>query len=325
MFILGLQGSPRKKGNTDFFLSTFLAAAEKQGAETEKVYVPGKNIQPCKGCGYCEKKGFCIIKDDDMKSGIYPLLRKADIVVAATPIYFYNTPAQLKALIDRCQSLWSRIYRFNVKDPGAAHKLGYILSVGATKGRNLFDGLHLTAKYFFDAVNADYAGSITYRQIENSGDLKKHPSVLKDIEDAVARLVTPLMNRKKILFACRENTCRSQMAGAFAQFLAGDKIDAYCAGSSPADQINPVMEEAMMEKGIDMAFRKPVSIDNVISKVTPDMIVTMGCGEACPFIPETEKIDWDFPDPAGKPIEFMRQVRDEIEQKIKALAIKISG
>ena len=96
MMILGFQGSPRKKGNTNYLLSAFMDEAETLGAQTRIVEVAKKNIVPCIGCGYCEKKGYCITQDDDMTNEIYPLLREADVVVLATPIYFYNVPAQLK-------------------------------------------------------------------------------------------------------------------------------------------------------------------------------------------------------------------------------------
>jgi arsenate reductase (thioredoxin) len=131
--------------------------------------------------------------------------------------------------------------------------------------------------------------------------------------------LTPLAHRKKILFACRQNACRSQMASAFAQYLAGAKIDALSAGSAPAAAVNPIMEEAMRESGLDVAFRKPQSIDTVIAETKPDMVITMGCGDQCPFIPGVVYEDWDLDDPAGKPIEFMRTIRDEIEQRVKKL------
>jgi arsenate reductase len=75
----------------------------------------------------------------------------------------------------------------------------------------------------------------------------------------------------------------------------------------------------MHEKGIDMAYRVPQSIESAISDTTPDFIVTMGCGEECPFVPGAQMLDWDLPDPAGKPLDFMRQVRDQIESNVKNL------
>ena len=318
MMVLGLQGSPRKKGNSDFLLSLFMDQARLMGAQTIVIETDKKHIVPCKEYTTCEKKGFCPIKDD-MKYEIYGLLREADIVVAASPVFFFNVTAQLKSLIDRCQTLWARKYKLGLTDPGRKMRKGFLLAVGASRGKNLFDGIHLTMRYFFDAVGAEYAGSLTYREIEKPGDMEKHPGVRQDIKEAVETLLKPFTARKKILFACRENACRSQMSGAFAQYLAGDKIEAFTAGSTPAEKIAPLMMKVMAEKGIDMEFRKPKSLQSVLETVKPDMIVTMGCGEQCPFVPGTEKADWDLPDPAGKDIEFMRNVRDEIEKRVVSL------
>jgi multimeric flavodoxin WrbA len=318
MLILGLQGSPRKKGNTNFLLSAFMKTAEKWGAQSRIVDVTQENIEPCREYIVCEKKGFCPI-DDIMKSEVYSLLRQAEVVVLATPIFFYNMTAQLKAVVDRCQTFWARKYKLKLRDPGASMRRGYLLAVGATKGKNLFEGLHLTAKYFFDAIGANDAGSLTYRGIEGPQDLARHPTVLAEVETAVGNLLKPFIGRKKVLFACRENSCRSQMASAYAQYLAGDKFDVSSGGSQPADKVDPDMVTVMHEKGIDMGFRTPKSIDTAISSNTPEMIVTMGCAEDCPFVPGAKRIDWDLADPSGKSIEFMRGLRDDIEKKVKDL------
>jgi multimeric flavodoxin WrbA len=273
MLVLGFQGSPRKKGNTSFLLSTFMQAAESLGAQTRIIEVTQKNIIPCKEYVVCEKKGFCPI-DDDIKTEIYPLIRQAEVVVLASPIFFFNMTAQLKAVVDRCQLFWARKYKLKLTDPAKKTKCGFVLSVGASKGKNLFEGLQLTAKYFFDAIDARFEGSLTYREIEGPKDMSKHPKVRTDVEKAAADLIGPLIGRKKILFACRENACRSQMAGAFAQYLAGDKFEVINGGSQPADQVNPDMIKAMHEKGIDMALRVPQSIASAISNNAPDVIVT---------------------------------------------------
>ena len=134
MFILGLQGSPRvKKSNTRFLLSAFMQQAESLGARTHVVEVPGKNIIPCKEYIVCEKKGFCPI-DDDMKHEIFALIRKADVIVCATPIFFFNMTAQLKALVDRCQTFWGRKYRLKLRDPGSRTRQGFLLAVVAIGG-----------------------------------------------------------------------------------------------------------------------------------------------------------------------------------------------
>jgi len=275
-------------------------------------------VIPCKEYTVCEKKGFCPI-DDDVKEEIYPLLRRADVVVVASPIFFYNMSAQLKAVIDRCQTFWARKYRLKLKDPGAPMRRGFLLSVGATKGKNLFEGIQLTTQYFFDAIDAKFDGSLTYRGIEGPKDMAAYPTVIDDVEKAASSILEPFQGRKKVLFVCRENACRSQMASAFAQFLAGDRLEVINGGSEPGEAVNPDMVKVMHEKGIDMAFRTPQSIYDAIAHVKPDHIITMGCREQCPYVPEAQIQDWDLPDPAGQPIEFMREVRDDIENRVNAL------
>ncbi|MEW5909575.1 MAG: NAD(P)H-dependent oxidoreductase [Thermodesulfobacteriota bacterium] len=318
MNLLGLQGSPRKKGNTRYLLELFLKEAEKLGAKTHLVEVDTKKIQPCKEYTVCEKKGYCPI-DDDMSREIYPLLRESEVIVMATPVFFYGPTAQMKALIDRTQTLWARKYKLNLTDPGRRFRRGFLLSLGATKGANLFEGITLTAKYFFDAVGAEFNGSLLYRKIEGIHDMEKHPTVLEDVRREVKALLSPLSGRPKILFTCRENACRSQMAAAFAQQYAGDRIEVLSAGTQPAPAPNSTMIEAMQEKGIDMGFRRTRKLDEALAGFPPRMIITMGCGEECPAVPGVKREDWALPDPSGKSMELMREVRDKIEEKVKEL------
>lgn len=319
MLVLGLRGSPRVNGNTHFLLDTFMEACARLGARTAVVDAVKTPIKPCIGCGNCERKGVCSITDDPMKARVYGLLREAEAIVLSSPIYFYHATAQIKALIDRSQALWSRKYVFKLKDPACGHRRGFLLSVGATRGQNLFDGLKLTTRYFFDAVDAAPMGSLTYRAVEGRGDLKQHATVREEVARAAADLLEPLRNRPQVLFACRQNACRSQMAAAFAQQMAGERVEALCAGSEPAAAIDPVMVEAMQAVGIDMLHRRPQALQAALAATKPQTIVTMGCGEACPAVPGAERIDWDLPDPAGRPLEFMCQLRDEIRQRVAAL------
>jgi len=317
MFILGLQGSPLKNGNTSILLSSFLEEAERLGSQVYNLEVCDKEIAPCQGCRFCEKKGYCAINDD--MEEICFLLRRADIIVMATPIFFYGVPSQLKALIDRSQTMWSRKYIHRLNDPGQKWRVGFLLSLGATKGKNLFEGVSLTARYFFDAIGAQYSGSLTFRQIEEPGAIKAHPTALKEAKEKAAILIRPFLDRKKVLFVCKENSCRSQMASAFTRYYAGDRIEVESASSEPAEKVNDLMVEVMKEKGIDMAFRRPQSIINAARYMKPDLIITMGCEEACPFFSDSPNQDWNLPDPADKTVAFMRDVRDDIEQRVKKL------
>jgi arsenate reductase len=126
------------------------------------------------------------------------------------------------------------------------------------------------------------------------------------------------VTKPTVLFVCVHNAGRSQMAAGWLQHLAGDRIDVLSAGSQPADQINPVAVRAMSEVGIDItaAQPKPLTDDAVQAS---DVVVTMGCGDTCPFYPGKRYEDWDLEDPAGKDISVVRRVRDEMRSRIETL------
>jgi protein-tyrosine-phosphatase/multimeric flavodoxin WrbA len=278
-----------------------------------------KNIAPCQECRFCEQHGFCRQHDDDMRE-IYHLLRRADVVVVATPIFFYGPSAQLKALIDRSQALWARRHIMKLTDPKARLRKGFLLAVGATKGKDLFAGTSLTAKYFFDAVGARYEGFLGFRQMEEPGAIASHPTALADAKKKGVELAGDLSARRRALFLCRENAGRSQMAEAFLQYHAGDKFDCQSAGDQPASEINLLAIEAMAEQGIDLVFRRPRGMDQIENAGRPfDLVVQMGCEQSCPLTLAERVENWELEDPAGKPLEFVRMIRDQIEQKIKAL------
>jgi len=322
MLVLGLQGSPRKKGNTRFLLDHFLDASRSLGARTAVVDADQRDILPCRELTACERKGFCPLKDD-MQAEIYAQITEADVIVVATPVFFYNMTAQLKAVIDRCQVFWARKYRFKLKEPGMGQRRGFLLSVGASRGKQLFEAIDLSTRYFFDAISAAYAGRLTYRGMENSNDLSAHATVREEVRGAVETVIGPLMTRRRILFVCRENACRSQMAAAFARYLGGDRIDAAGAGSQPADKVNPAMQAAMADKGIDLAFARTRLLNETITRHRPEMIVTMGCKEECARFSGVPVEDWDLPDPAGQPEAAMAAVRDEIEERVRRIIKRI--
>jgi len=130
--------------------------------------------------------------------------------------------------------------------------------------------------------------------------------------------------RPVVLFVCVHNAGRSQMAAALLDRHAGGRIEVRSAGSEPAEQINPAVVEAMAEEGIDLSreFPKPLT-DGAVQAA--DVVVTMGCGDACPFYPGKRYEDWDLPDPAGKANDEIRPIRDQIDRKVKALAHELTG
>lgn len=126
------------------------------------------------------------------------------------------------------------------------------------------------------------------------------------------------MIKPTVLFVCVHNAGRSQMAAGWLTQLAGDRIEVLSAGSEPADQVNPVAVQAMREVGIDIGTGRP-KILTVETASRADVVVTMGCGDTCPYFPGKRCEDWDLTDPAGEGIEVVRRVRDEIRDRVEAL------
>jgi multimeric flavodoxin WrbA len=122
---------------------------------------------------------------------IYPKLLEADVIILASPIFFYGVTAWAKALIDRSQALWARKYL--LKDPSLGKegkkRKGFLISVGATKGQKVFEGAILTSKYFFDVLNAEYVGELLFKGVEAKGDILKHQEALHQAFEAGRRLV----------------------------------------------------------------------------------------------------------------------------------------
>ena len=126
------------------------------------------------------------------------------------------------------------------------------------------------------------------------------------------------MARPSVLFVCIENSNRSQMAEAFARIVAADRVDAYSAGSRPSSQINPRAIQFMNEKGYDLAVHESKSLDSFNGKQI-SVAITMGCGDYCPLVKADRREDWNIPDPKELSDDEFRQIRDLIEEKVKAL------
>ncbi|MFZ5776077.1 MAG: flavodoxin family protein [Thermodesulfobacteriota bacterium] len=174
MTVLAINGSPRRGGNTETLLHAFLGGAEK----VEVIRVVDLRIQPCIGCGGCDRNGECVLEDDMQE--MHAKLLAARRIVLASPIYFYGITAQAKALVDRCQALWSRKRLMAERgewrdDPD---RQGYLLSVAASHGARVFDGAMLTARYAFDAIGVAYAGEFLARGIDARGRMAEESELL---------------------------------------------------------------------------------------------------------------------------------------------------
>ena len=125
-----------------------------------------------------------------------------------------------------------------------------------------------------------------------------------------------------VLFVCVHNAGRSQMAAGWLRALAGDSVEIRSAGTAPAEQVNPVAVEAMREVGVDITAASPkvLTLDAVEAS---DVVISMGCGDACPILPATRYLDWPLDDPAGQGIDAVRPIRDEIKRRVEALIAEL--
>jgi protein-tyrosine-phosphatase len=130
--------------------------------------------------------------------------------------------------------------------------------------------------------------------------------------------------RPSVLFVCVHNAGRSQMAAAFLRRRAGDAIEVRSAGTTPADEIQQTVRAAMAEVGIDLGDAVPAALE-VEAVEAADVVITMGCGDACPVFPGKRYLDWELDDPAGRPIEEVRGIRDDIDRRVAGLVAELTG
>lgn len=188
--VLGLAGSPRRHGNTETLLDRFLAGAREAGADVDKVVVARLGIAACISCGGCAQEGVCVVQDEFQR--VNEALVESDVTVLAAPLFFWNVPAQVKALIDRGQSQWSR--KFLVRKPlpptlaGHQRRRGVLICVGADRRRN-FKGAVWTVRSFFLVYEMDYWGEILYNKIEGKQEIENHPTAMQEAYDLGRRAV----------------------------------------------------------------------------------------------------------------------------------------
>lgn len=178
MKLLGIAGSPRRNGNTDLLLAELLKGAAGKGAEVKTIYLSNMNINPCQHCDFCLKEGKCRINDDMQQ--IYDQLEQADVIVIASPVQFLGPPAQLKAMIDRCQCLWARKYKLEIPPLSRERKRrGFLISVGATGIKNMFEPTRAILKTWFHVLEIEDAGEIVISRIDEKGAILKQPDALQ--------------------------------------------------------------------------------------------------------------------------------------------------
>jgi multimeric flavodoxin WrbA len=187
--VLAVQGSPRRGGNTEILLDEAVRGVKDEGGEVEKVALIDLRIEPCVEDYACKKAGECFIQDD--MQGLYRALDEVNRVILASPIFFYNLPSHTKAFVDRCQAHWVRRYVLRKRLEPLIGRKGAFVAVGATKGKRLFDGVQLTVRYFFDAIDMDYADELLVRGVDAKGEIMEHPKHLERAYELGRKIAMP--------------------------------------------------------------------------------------------------------------------------------------
>ncbi len=182
--ITAIYGSPRRNGNTAILLREVVRGAREEGAVVEEVVLRDHQIGPCMEIYGCIEDGRCAIEDDFQR--VRDLILQSDALMLASPVFFYSVSAHTKAFMDRFQSLWVKKYWID-RVPfgkGTIRRKGLFLSVGATKGAKLFEGILLTIKYFFDVLDMELAKTLLFRGLDFEGDAQRHPEYLSEAYQA---------------------------------------------------------------------------------------------------------------------------------------------
>jgi multimeric flavodoxin WrbA len=189
--VLGLAGSPRRKGNTETLLDWTLAAAEAAGAEVVKLRIRELGVAGCLACDGCAETGVCIVNDG--MDRIFPHLRSADSIALAAPIFSMGMAAQAKAMVDRCQAFWA--LKFLLKQPvrpeGSMERRGTFISCAGTTYTTVFDGAQQVAKYFWHVLDVRPIGDLLCPGVDGKGEILQYPNAREIAEDIGRRLAEP--------------------------------------------------------------------------------------------------------------------------------------
>jgi len=177
--ILGLMGSPRRKGNSRILLDRFLEGAGEAGAATRTLILEDLSYSPCRACGGCDKTGICVVKDD--MHLVYEAVNKADGLVVASPVHFASMSARTKMAIDRFQCFWAAKYL--VGKPWIRPeegRLGFFICVGGMKPPRFCQNALEIVKVFFTITNIRFAGELCFREVDAAGAILDHPTALEE-------------------------------------------------------------------------------------------------------------------------------------------------
>jgi multimeric flavodoxin WrbA len=195
--VLGISGSPRRHGNTETLLDSFLEGAKQAGAETEKVILRDLEYSPCRGCNVCHKNGQCIVKDD--LTQLFDRILDADCIAVASPIYSMGITAELKGLIDRAQYLWAR--KFILKTLYFPHEhikrhKGIFISTAGLSWDNVFDAAFPAITAFFNTIGFEYYDNIIANEMDRYNGIRGHPTALTEAHEKGVKVVRGLQKLK---------------------------------------------------------------------------------------------------------------------------------
>lgn len=189
MKVVAFQGSPRVGGNSDILLKQALQALDEASHEIQIFKLNFMDIKPCQNCGGCDNTGKCIINDD--MTLIYEVIREADRIILASPIFFFGLSAQAKIMIDRCQSFWCEKYLLKKPIPeGKYGRRGLLLLVGGMKKEIGLECSEVTAKAFFRTISVPEHISKGFLGVDAKGAILEHPGALKEVYEAAKELVS---------------------------------------------------------------------------------------------------------------------------------------
>ena len=188
MRVFGVSGSPRRNGNTETLLGELMKGAASKGAEVKTIRLNNLKFSTCQHCDACQKEGNCRIEDDMQM--VFRELEQADIIVLSSPIQFMGVTAPMKAMIDRCQSLWARKYVLKMAPLGNnRERKGFFIAVGGTRLKDLFEPALVMIKTYFRILDIAYAGDLLFKGIDEKGAIKEHPDALEQAFLAGQKLV----------------------------------------------------------------------------------------------------------------------------------------
>ncbi|MBF0541882.1 MAG: flavodoxin family protein [Nitrospirae bacterium] len=188
MKIAAFLGSPRRGGNSEILLNYAASVISESGHDIQIFRPNSINVSPCLNCGGCEKSGICVIKDDMVQ--IYSAIRESDRFIISSPIFFFGLPAQIKAVIDRCQAFWSEKYLLKRTIPeGENGRKGLLILVGGMDKLVGFDCGDATAKAFFRTISVPKHETISFMKVDDRGAIKERPEAFLKVKNAVLNLL----------------------------------------------------------------------------------------------------------------------------------------